>query len=89
MFGGHSKKSVVVGISGQMLIIRKNVKIQKRRAIQKICGSWNFRPNLIIRKKVELQKRRDFRKVRPNLQNNDNDDSNSSNNHYNNYNEVI
>ena len=41
-------KEAVVGISGQTLIIRKNVEIQtkKREEIQKICGTWNFRPNV-------------------------------------------
>ena len=43
---GHSKKSVVVGISGKSIIICKKVKIEKDGTFYKFAGSWNFRPNI-------------------------------------------
>ena len=60
---GHLENSVVVGKSGKKLIIRPNVNIpekgcqSKKGRVEKISGSWNFRPNVNDAENMNSQKK--------------------------------
>ena len=62
---GHSEKSVVVGISGQTLTIRKNVKVEKDWTFEhKSVLVGIFGQTLMIRQNVKIERRWDIRKSR-------------------------